>query len=282
MPSEPTARTIKALFILAGNKCAFPRCTTPNYDRVTQTVLGEIAHIRARQVGGPRYVADFDDVHSLPNLIVLCGVHHKMVDDNPERFSVESLVAMKAEHERLVSDDLSGSDVDHIVARLTPSVTLQAINSPVSNSVVVGGDVGGNVTVGAPPEKRVEWWRRQHAPRFQLHPGMRRPQVQGGSTHYNMEATLSAPVAELRYRWRGGGAGAEWLEPPYVRRDHVRLKPVDVRESAPTEDPELEPGQMGIEFEFYLDGEECHYLQIWEIAQGPVAPGDERFQCKRW
>ena len=36
---------------------------------------------------------------SLPNLILLCGYHHKIVDDHPARYTVVGLREMKRVHE---------------------------------------------------------------------------------------------------------------------------------------------------------------------------------------
>lgn len=120
MPSGPTTKTKKALFSLAGNICSFPDCSTVNYDPESDTLFGEIAHIRASQSGGPRHDAAFAEVHSLANLIVLCGVHHKLVDDHPEEFTVDRLVAMKATHEEQ-SPAIPGAMVDRIVTKLEAS-----------------------------------------------------------------------------------------------------------------------------------------------------------------
>ncbi|MGH7794506.1 MAG: hypothetical protein ACREQ2_06375 [Candidatus Binatia bacterium] len=45
---EPTEKTIKQLFALSGNVCAFPDCKVPIIEP-TGTITGEICHIKARR-----------------------------------------------------------------------------------------------------------------------------------------------------------------------------------------------------------------------------------------
>jgi hypothetical protein len=144
MPGEPTSKTKKALFSLAGNTCAFPDCSTVNYDPRADTLFGEIAHIRAQQSGGPRYDAAFGEVHSLANLIVLCGVHHKLIDDHPDEFTVDRLVAMKSAHEE-GSAEISGAMVDRIVGKLEashPGMVTISINQQGGQTANVIANIG--------------------------------------------------------------------------------------------------------------------------------------------
>lgn len=84
------------------------RCSLCNRE-LTKTegidsIIGDEAHIRARKPGGPRYESGYpkDSLDSYENLILLCKVHHKLVDDNAPVFSVAALVEMKKRHERRV------------------------------------------------------------------------------------------------------------------------------------------------------------------------------------
>lgn len=74
-----------------------------------EAVVGDECHIVSGQPQGPRYVAGFPAEHldSIENLILLCRVHHKQVDDQQETYTVELLQQMKANHEKWVSDRLS-------------------------------------------------------------------------------------------------------------------------------------------------------------------------------
>lgn len=117
----PTEATTKRLFALSRNRCAFPKCTTPIV-QLSGTVTGEICHIKARNPGGPRYDATQSDEqrHAFDNLVLFCSVHHKIVDDQPARFTVELLKDMKEMHERDGSIELTQTDA-HLARRLLDS-----------------------------------------------------------------------------------------------------------------------------------------------------------------
>lgn len=108
----PTEVTIKRLFALSRNRCSFPNCTTAIV-QPSGTVTGEICHIKARQPGGKRYDAAQTDEerHAFANLVLFCSVHHKIVDDQPDKFSVELLKEMKEMHERDGYIELTQADV---------------------------------------------------------------------------------------------------------------------------------------------------------------------------
>jgi hypothetical protein len=86
---------------LTGNRCAFSGCTTRLVDRATGSVVGEVCHIKGEKPTAPRYDAAQTDLerHGFDNLIVLCNVHHKVVDDNKQDYPVERLRKMKSDHE---------------------------------------------------------------------------------------------------------------------------------------------------------------------------------------
>jgi hypothetical protein len=95
----PTLPTIKRLFAKSGNRCAFPRCTI----RVVEgnTIVADICHICAASPLGPRYNPQQTDAerHAFENLILLCVVHHRIVDDEPEKYTAPGLLDMKRIHE---------------------------------------------------------------------------------------------------------------------------------------------------------------------------------------
>lgn len=63
--------------------------------------LGQRAHIVGVGRQGPRSKAVplSDDIDAVENLLLLCGEHHRIVDDNPRIYSVEVLAKYKADHE---------------------------------------------------------------------------------------------------------------------------------------------------------------------------------------
>jgi len=104
-------KTRKIVWGRSGNRCAICRRelvldATPADD---ESVVGEECHIVSPREHGPRFLpsAPVDELDDPANLVLLCRVHHKMVDDQPETFTVEALRAHKADHERWVSSTLT-------------------------------------------------------------------------------------------------------------------------------------------------------------------------------
>ena len=52
---------------------------------------GEFAHIRAVSPGGARYDPSYAEVNSSQNLLLMCPVHHYLVDSNPDSHPIELL-----------------------------------------------------------------------------------------------------------------------------------------------------------------------------------------------
>src|SRR5438128_6997030 len=104
----PSDKTVKRLFALSRNRCAFPKCETPIVHS-SGTVTREVCHIRAQGAGGPRFdQTQTDDArHAFENLILLCSVHHRVVDDQPNTYTIELLTDMKEMHERNGDIELS-------------------------------------------------------------------------------------------------------------------------------------------------------------------------------
>lgn len=64
--------------------------------------MGEVCHVKAQNAGGPRFDPNQTEEarHAFENLILLCSVHHRVVDDQFDTYSVELLSEMKELHER--------------------------------------------------------------------------------------------------------------------------------------------------------------------------------------
>jgi hypothetical protein len=66
-------------------------------DRQQLTVIAQIAHIRSGSPDGPRYVPDYPSelINSEENLLLLCGTHHKPVDDHESVYRIDELLDWK-------------------------------------------------------------------------------------------------------------------------------------------------------------------------------------------
>jgi hypothetical protein len=95
---------IKILWGESASRCAFPECRVELVEDATphdpKKVLGKIAHIVADSDIGPRadLTMSSDARRREPNLILLCGRHHDIVDGQPNSYSAEELRSMKADH----------------------------------------------------------------------------------------------------------------------------------------------------------------------------------------
>ncbi|MCP2244610.1 hypothetical protein [Lentzea aerocolonigenes] len=93
-----------ALTAFSSGKCYWPGCG----EQLLRLVNGryrmalDIAHIRALNPDGPRYDPEMTDKqrNDFPNLIYLCRLHHRVVDeDGGEAYPVELLLDWKADRE---------------------------------------------------------------------------------------------------------------------------------------------------------------------------------------
>ena len=107
-PSDATKRRVLAA---SGNQCAHPDCMELIFDLEHETMLGKIAHIKARRPDGARYdVSQTDEErNSFPNLFALCGKHHDIIDDNEARYPATMLYKWKKNHEQKIAHSLDRS-----------------------------------------------------------------------------------------------------------------------------------------------------------------------------
>ena len=98
-PRDYTPKTIKRLFGLSGNQCAFPGCNKKMVND-KNAKDSNICHIEAANLGGERYNPNMSDVQraDYPNLILLCQQHHDETND-VSKYTVDVLKEMKAKHE---------------------------------------------------------------------------------------------------------------------------------------------------------------------------------------
>src|SRR6266700_512117 len=82
-------KTHKLLWGHSGNKCAIPDCRKELIIDETETddesIIGDEAHIIAKNSDGARGENEMvlEDRDKYANLILLCRIHHKVIDDQP-------------------------------------------------------------------------------------------------------------------------------------------------------------------------------------------------------
>ena len=111
-----TDRDRKLLWAKAGNRCSYRyEGLTCDQDLVvdaggTDAVVGEECHIVGRNPTSSRYTEDCPNRESYDNGILLCPIHHKIVDDNGSAYSVVVLQEMKRAHEVAVAARAESDD----------------------------------------------------------------------------------------------------------------------------------------------------------------------------
>ena len=106
-------KDVKTLWGRAANRCAFTDCKIELTIDGEIDTLGEMAHIIAKSPDGPRGKSDIpqESRDSYENLILLCPTHHKIVDNDLEKWTVDILKQMKEEHEKWVIEQLEKGDI---------------------------------------------------------------------------------------------------------------------------------------------------------------------------
>ncbi len=144
--SSPSIPTIKRLFALSGNQCAFSKCPIPIIEEDSNKVIGKICHIKAQSKKGPRYDENQsnEERHSFANLI-FCPIHHDVIDSDIESYTVERLLEMKQNHENnFVSS--SKSIEDEIAKVLIENSTITHFESSTVSNNQIGGQVAHNIS----------------------------------------------------------------------------------------------------------------------------------------
>jgi len=108
----PSVATVKRLFAVSGNRCAFPGCALPLVDEASGKVTGRICHIKADSPGGQRYDPEQHnrERHGFANLVLMCPLHHDVIDSDGETYTVERLLEIKARHEARYTGGAQPSD----------------------------------------------------------------------------------------------------------------------------------------------------------------------------
>lgn len=134
--------TLKRLFALSGNRCAFPDCTTRLTGEGGSDFVGEVCHIEADSEGGPRYnpAQTEDERQSFKNLVVMCSTHHTVIDKDAAKYTVAMLHGYKDAVERAsLLDGLRNSPrspeftLEQLVAALSSKLAIDPAPDPTAS-----------------------------------------------------------------------------------------------------------------------------------------------------
>lgn len=95
------------LWVSSGGICAFKGCDQRLvFEDAGKTInIADKAHIISHSPAGPRgnergkHGINENEIDSAENLILLCKIHHKLVDDHPKKYTADVLYEMKRRHE---------------------------------------------------------------------------------------------------------------------------------------------------------------------------------------
>src|SRR5262245_5695307 len=128
--SGPSVTTIKRLFALSGNRCAFPGCTNPLFDQ-DGALIADVCHIGGDKPDAKRYdpLQTEAQRQGFNNLIVLCANHHRVIDSDEVTYTRQALRQMKRSHEASATEEFVISDrqAEKIAAFLGGAVTATAL-----------------------------------------------------------------------------------------------------------------------------------------------------------
>lgn len=84
-------------------------------EALDSSVIGQEAHIVARELNGPRGDSSLpmEERDEYENLVLMCSIHHKVIDDHPTIFKADTLNDIKREHEQWVQQNLQNDALKH-------------------------------------------------------------------------------------------------------------------------------------------------------------------------
>ena len=103
---SPTPNTQRRLYTESGNRCSYPDCTKQLHQSGGEWIA-QMAHIHDVHRHTSRYDSTMDDkqLRSYDNLILLCSIHHTVIDTAPFP-TADELREMKARHLAWVREQL--------------------------------------------------------------------------------------------------------------------------------------------------------------------------------
>jgi hypothetical protein len=150
MSSNIPPKDQKLLCLRSGNRCAFPKCWTllveDKTDKDHESIIAEMAHIKGEKPNAARYDPDMTakERNSYDNLILVCRIHHKIIDDQEDTYTVEKLHDFKRKHE---------ASIQNCTEREMPNVTFVEIKSITSYLISYPVTTGDSMTIITPKDK---------------------------------------------------------------------------------------------------------------------------------
>lgn len=143
-------KELKKLCMKNGRFCAI--CHTnliiKNDAMNPDTIIAEIAHIRGKQPGSPRYDNSMTqkERNSSDNLILLCPNCHKKVDYQEEVYTVEKLTIIREDYEGWIIERTQNAIVEMTFAEL----------EVVTKYLVSGQAIGSDSLTIIPPKEKIK------------------------------------------------------------------------------------------------------------------------------
>lgn len=106
-------RVKKKLYALSRNTCAFQGCNEQVWDTSSDSNISNMCHIRSKSEDGPRYdpLYPVEKLDKYENLILFCTIHHGIIDQHPENYTIENLLIMKKQHLDWVEREREKEDI---------------------------------------------------------------------------------------------------------------------------------------------------------------------------
>lgn len=156
-PSQPT---IKRLFAVSGNNCAFPKCPLPLVDESSGKVTGKICHIKAQSPGGARYDENQTDEErqGFKNLVLMCPIHHDVIDSDEDSYTVERLNQIKLDHEKSFQN---GEEPNDATVNALIDNSQGFINASATSQNQSGGQTANQITNYLATPQTADDWERE-------------------------------------------------------------------------------------------------------------------------
>lgn len=145
-------RDQKILCTRSGNRCAMPEChkvlVVGKTEDDRESLVAQMAHIKGERSISPRYDASMTDMerNSYDNLILVCDNCHKVIDDQPNSYTVEKLHEIKSQHEKWVVESTKKEIINVTFAEL----------SVVTKYLISGQFVSSDSLTIIPPRQKIK------------------------------------------------------------------------------------------------------------------------------